>query len=365
MRGDPKSFSPRLIAQGPEGAIYVVDSSAAGARILRLTWTGTTDAPAIETPPLAAFKPAQQSAHAELLALARDESKPAAERAAALGRASRDWDKATLEVCLELLADENTDLARLAVDAIGDHPPDDKETQERVAGTLQDKLLQGPLPVRRSLYIALGKLGTKVDSVPEWIFEATSVTPDVHTNRYLFQAHARAAEMPAGWATELMLGNLEVALLDVNPEPEERVRLKKFVVATAEQMRTRELANFLDKTIRDEKDFFSKLEAPLQARLLAAYQNVLVEPAINADAVAEWLQKHPQAALEVQQRAWETLAKMSTSKPQLVLPPAQALLASGKIDATLKMHVLAALTRRRDPAQRGEIDNVIEALRAK
>ena len=80
----------------------------------------------------------------------------------------------------------------------------------------------GPLSVRRSLYLALGKLGTKVDAVPEWIFEATSVTPDVHTNRYLFDGHVRAAEMPKGWATDLMLGNLEVALFDVNPEPEER-----------------------------------------------------------------------------------------------------------------------------------------------
>jgi hypothetical protein len=122
---------------------------------------------------------------------------------------------------------------------------------------MQQLLLTAPLPVRRSLYIALGKLGTKLDTVPEWIFEATSVTPDVHTNPYLFEAHVRAAEMPPGWATELMIGNLEVALFDVNPEPQERVRLKKFVVATAEQMRTRELAGFLNKVIGDEKDCLS------------------------------------------------------------------------------------------------------------
>lgn len=364
VRGEPAKFVPRLIAQGPEGAVYIVDTRAAGTRILRLTWSGTKDAPAIQTPALAAFvsKPAPQ---ADELALAVDKSKPAAERSAALGRACRAWDKATLDGCLTLLADENADLARLAADALGDHLPNDKEAQEQMAAYMQDKLLSAPLPVRRSLYLALGKLGTKLDTVPEWIFEATSVTPDVHTNRHLFQAHGRAAEIPPGWATELMLGNLEVALFDVNPEPEERVRLKKFVVATAEQMRTRELAGFLDKAIRDEKDYFSKLEAPLQTRLLAAYQNVLVEPAIHADAVALWLDKHPQAALEVQQAAWETLAKVGASKPELIIGPAKALVSSGKLDASLKPHVLAALTRHRDPAKRGEVDALIDAVNAR
>ncbi len=362
VRADPAMCAPRLAAIGPDGAIYVLDGRAAGARILRLTWSGTKDTPATETLPLTAVESPPAARQEELVALAKNKARPPAERAAALGRASRAWDTATLEACLELLADENADLARLAADAIGDHLPEDKETHQRLADAMQQKLLSAPLPVRRSLYIALGKLGTKLDTVPEWIFEATSVTPDVHTNPYLFQAHARAAETPAGWATELMLGNLEVALLDVNPEPQERVRLKKFVVATAEQMRTRELANFLDKTIRDEKDYFSKLEAPLQARLLAAYQNVLVEPAINADAVATWLARHPQAAAEAQHAAWDTLAKVGTSKPELVVAPAKAIVASGMIDPQIKASVLAALARHRDPAKRGEIDAVMESL---
>jgi hypothetical protein len=294
--------------------------------------------------------------------MAQEKPRPSAERAAALGRACEQWDRRALDVCLALLLDDDADLARLAADALGDHLPDDAETQAHVFGTAQQKILAGPLPVRRSLYIALGKLGTKLDAVPEWVFEATSVTPDVHPSRYLFEAHARAAEMPAGWGTELMLGNLEVALFDVNPEPEERARLKKFVVATAEQMRTRELANFLDKSIRDEKDYFSKLDAPLQARLLAAYQNVLVEPAIHADAVATWLAKHPQAAQEVQQAAWDTLAKVGVSKPELIIAPAKTVVAAGKIDPSLKPTVLKALEKHRDPAKRGEIDGLIGSI---
>ena len=362
MRGDLAKFAPWIVTQGPEGAIYIIDASPAAPRMLRLTWSGTKESPAINTPALSAFQPPQPVTHADNLAIAQEKPRPSAERAAALGRACEKWDKATLDVCLALLVDDETDLARLAADALGDHLPDDAETQAHVFGTAQQKILAGPLPVRRSLYIALGKLGTKLDAVPEWVFEATSVTPDVHPSRYLFEAHARAAEMPAGWGTELMLGNLEVALFDVNPEPEERVRLKKFVVATAEQMRTRELANFLDKSIRDEKEYFSKLDAPLQVRLLAAYQNVLVEPAIHADAVATWLAKHPAAAVEVQQAAWETLAKVGTSKPELVIAPAKAIVAAGKIDPSLKPKVQKALEKQRDPAKRGEIDGLIGAV---
>jgi len=254
-------------------------------------------------------------------------------------------------------------LQRLAADALGEHPPDDAETQERISDAMQQKFFLAPLPVRRSIYIARGKLGSKLDSVPEWIFEASSVTPDVHTNRYLFDGHARAAETPKGWATELMLGNLEVALFDPNPEPEERQRLKKFVVATAEAMRTHELANFLDKSIGDEKDYFSKLDGPLQARLLTAYQNVLVEPAIHADAVALWLEKHPAPAPEVQLAAWQTLAKVGTSKPELTTGLAKTLLASGKFDPALRSSVTAALERQRTAANRGEIDLLLEAVK--
>jgi hypothetical protein len=364
MRGDDKTFRPTAAKVGPEGAIYPADSRAADAsRIYRLTWSGTKAAPAIETAPLAKHEAQSPPSPADALSIAVNKAKSPAERAAALGLACRAWDKQVLEACLELLLDEQPDLQRLATDALGDHPPDDAETQQSIADAMQQQLLSGPLSVRRSLYLALGKLGTKLDSAPEWIFEATSVTPDAQTNRYLFDAHVRAAEMPKGWATELMLGNLEVALFDPNPEPEERQRLKKFVVATAEAMRTRELVDFLNKSIRDEKDYFSKLDAPLQARLLAAYQNVLVEPAINADAVAQWLEKHLSAAPEVLLAGWQTLAKVGTSKPELTIGLAKALLASGTVDPALKPRVSAALERQRTPANRGEIDALLEAVK--
>ena len=59
-----------------------------------------------------------------------------------------------LYVRLALLVDDDADLARLAADALGDHLPDDAETQGDVFWTAQQNILAGPLPVRRSLCIA-------------------------------------------------------------------------------------------------------------------------------------------------------------------------------------------------------------------
>jgi hypothetical protein len=294
----------------------------------------------------------------------QDASQPIPARAAAIGAASRQWDKSVREVCLKLSASENMDLRRLAADALGNHLPEDEPTLKELADALQNQLLRSPPTLQRSLYLALGKLGTKVDAVPEWIFEATSVTPQVQANRHTFDGHVRAVELPKGWGAELLIGNLEVALFDPNPEPEERQRLKLFVTATAEAMRTRELADFLDRTIRDEKDYFSKLDAPLQVRLLAAYQNVHIEPPVRADAVALWLSKHPQAIADVQGAAWETLAKLGTEKPDSLAIAARAALAF-KPNAELKTLIASALGPHRVVGKRTEIDDLLDQLKAK
>jgi quinoprotein glucose dehydrogenase len=358
LRGGDK-FNPQHVKQGSDGAIYVDGER----RILRLTWSGKDDMPAIALPAIAEAPPTASAPSREVaLALLTDATKPTPARAAALAAVAQHWDDSVLDALLALVADKNADLARLAADAIGEHLPDDKMAQETIADVLQQQLLRAPPAVQRSLYLALGKLGRKLDTVPEWIFEATSVTPQVQSNRHAFDGHVRAAEMPEGWATELLIGNLEVALFDPNPEPEERQRLKLFVTKTAEAMRTKELATFLDRTIRDEKDYFSKLDAPLQARLLVAYQNVLVEPAVRADAVALWLSKHPQAAGDVQLAAWETLAKLGTEKPDSLVVAAKAAVAT-KPAAGLKTHVVQALAPHRDAGQRTEIDDLLDQLR--
>lgn len=359
LRGDEK-FVPKQATQSTDGAIHLTE---ADGRILRLTWSGKDGIPAIPLPMVTEPPAASPSLSREsALALLADATKPTPARAAALAAAVQQWDAAVLDALTALLADKNADLARLAADAIGEHLPDDKMAQETIAGAMQHQLLRAPPAVQRSLYLALGKLGRKLDTVPEWIFEATSVTPQLQANRHSFDGHVRAAEMPEGWAPELLIGNLEVALFDPNPEPEERQRLKLFVTKTAEAMRTKELATFLDRTIRDEKDYFSKIDAPLQARLLAAYQNVLIEPAVRADAVALWLRKHPQAAAEVQLAAWETLAKLGTEKSDSLVVAAKAAIAA-KPDAEQKALIVKALQPHRVAGNRSEIDDLLDQLR--
>jgi hypothetical protein len=127
-------------------------------------------------------------------------------------------------------------------------------------------------------------------------------------------------------------------------------------------MRTRELADFLNRTIRDERDYFSKLDLPLQVRLLAAWQNVLVDPPVRADAVAEWLAKHPAAASEVQVAAARSLARLGTEKPEALATVARQMLAA-KADSGLRNNVAKALERHRVKDKPGEIDKLVEALR--
>jgi hypothetical protein len=130
------------------------------------------------------------------------------------------------------------------------------------------------------------------------------------------------------------------------------------VVATAEAMRTRELAGFLDALLHGEEDLLVKMEAPLEARLIAAYQNVQVDPPIQADAVAEWLAKHPGGPVEVEIAAMETLSLVGTTKGDFAAALADRLLAApdttvalarrllaGRLGASLRPQVIQALRR--------------------
>jgi hypothetical protein len=173
----------------------------------------------------------------------------------------------------------------------------------------------------------------------------------------------------------LILGNLDVALNLPITEPQERQRIKQFVVATAEAMRTRELSTFLDALLRGEEDLLVKMEAPLEARLIAAYRNVLVDPPINADAVLQWLGKHPGGPVEVELAALETASLVGTTKPDALTALAERLLAkpataalvarrllSGNIDRALLPKVLGALRRHAANDPTGELTKLIQDL---
>ena len=178
-----------------------------------------------------------------------------------------------------------------------------------------------------ALRLALGKLAAAgVEDAAEWGFESMSVTHKPTTPKEVFEAHVRALEMVPGAAKELMIGNLDVALNLPEADPKERQRIKQFVVLTAEAMRTKELSDFLDALLRGEEDLFVKIEAPLEVRLIATYRNVEVKPPINADAVVEWIEKHPGGPAEVEIAALETISVVGTTKQDSLIKLADRLL---------------------------------------
>ena len=143
--------------------------------------------------------------------------------------------------------------------------------------------------IERAMRLLLAAVGKNRGGRPNGVLSRCRSRIGLNTSRYVFDAHVRALEMVPGAAKELMIGNLDVALNMPEVEPQERQRLKEFVTLTAEAMRTRELAEFLDALLTGEEDLFAMIEAPLEVRLLACYQNVLVEPPIHADAVVRWI----------------------------------------------------------------------------
>jgi hypothetical protein len=199
-------------------------------------------------------------------------------------------DATAFEALLLMLDHEDANIQRLATDALGDHPPAAEEDRRRLLQALQRHLFAAKPGVPRGALLAHGKLAKNLDEA-EWTFEATSVTYRAHMGPQIFDAHVRALEMTKDAARDLLLGNLDVAVNFPDADAKERQRMKEFVVATAEAMRTRELATFLDALLWGEDDLVVNRK-PLRgpADFTA---NIQVEPPINADAVAEWLGKHP------------------------------------------------------------------------
>jgi hypothetical protein len=188
--------------------------------------------------------------------------------------------------------------------------------------------------------LALGRLAVDLGiDTAEWGFESMSVTHSRKTPPEVFACHVQALEMVPGAAKELMLGNLDVALNFPEADPKERQRLKEFVTLTSEGMKTRELAVFLDALLTGEDDLFVKLEAPLEVRLLACYRNVKADPPIHADAVVQWLEKHPGGPVEVEIAALETISIVGTTKPEALRTLADKLLASPEHTVTIAQRI--------------------------
>jgi hypothetical protein len=272
-------------------------------------------------------------------------------------RTPRSIDKETL---LALLHNDDADEVRRAAEQVALSPPQKREdllaTAEAVKaalGTTRDAVAE------QALRLALGTLAAAgVEDAAEWGFESMSVTHSKKTPPEVFASHVRALEMVPGAAKELMIGNIDVALNFPDADPKERERLKEFVTRTAEAMRTRELARFLDELLTGEDNLFVKMEAPLEARLIRCYQNVKADPPIKADAVVAWLDKHPGGPADVEVAALETISLLGATKADAAPKLAERLLAqpdsavaiaqgliAGRINRSLLPQVKQALQR--------------------
>lgn len=287
------------------------------------------------------------------------------------------------EVVLRQLGDNDPRAVEKAAQTLQEFQPKNQDELSNLAEAVKSALsVTRDAAAETALRLALGKLaasGAKdspdwaLETI-EWGFESMSVTHKPSTPPEVFDAHARALEMVPGAAKELMLGNLDVALNLPETDPIERQRLKEFVTLTAEKMRTRELAVFLDALLQSEGDFLAKIEAPLEERLLRCYKNVKADLPINGDALVTWLEKHPGGPVEVDLTALDVLYSVGTTQGEATTKLVERLLTDapsaiamaqrfkdGKLDRRLLPTAKRALEQhqRRMPS-----DQIQQALRS-
>jgi hypothetical protein len=281
------------------------------------------------------------------------------------------------ETLLKMLADGDAKDLVEAAKAIEKAPPQNRDELNQVAEAVKSALsITRDVPAQCALRLALGMLAAAgVEDAAEWGFESMSVTYNAKTPPEVFDAHARALEMVPGAAKELMLGNLDVALNFPDADPKERQRIKEFVVLTAEALKTRELSDFLDALLTGEEDLFVKIEAPLEARLIACYRRVQSKEPLNADAVVTWLEKHPGGPPSVEIAALETISTVGATdseagtklaarfleKPADTITIANSLLA-GRIHKKLQPQILTALRRHAPSDTTGQIKKLLDDL---
>jgi hypothetical protein len=279
---------------------------------------------------------------------------------------------------LALLSAQDPASVRDATAALQKSPPTKRDELIALAEAVKSSLASTrDAALERELRLALGTLAAAgVEDAAEWGFESMSVTHRRTTHPEVFDAHVRALEMVPGAAKELMIGNLDVAINLPEADPKERQRLKEFVTLTAEKMRTRELADFLDALLTGEDDLFVKIEAPLEARLIACYRNVKSDPPINTDALVKWLEKHPGGPPEIEIAALEVISTVGTTKKDFTSTLTERLLAQrtsaiqigqrlaeGKIDRSLLPQVRAALEKHASMQPSDDIQRLLSKLK--
>ena len=324
MKSDDPLFRPCQMLTGPDGAIYVVDwrtdSGGAGrlwgdgkhGRIYRLTWDGTKDHPALATRPMDSwdkirkqndeellktlasenFSDRQKAQRelvrrgekhrAALLKLLGDEAQPLRVRIAALGVLHSFWNADVASHFRALLKDNEADLRRLAVEALGMYG---EGRGLSVSLLLED----GDPAVRRAAALALGR--TAAPGMADVLVNVLAA--DEGKDVVLHDGLVRAVEM---------CGKIGIERLLSLAESGEQKKLDR-VVETFAALRTRPAADAIPQLLKSPH-----LSIRERADLIRSYTNYLLDPPVTLEPALDYLVKHPHETLAVKLAGLEVLS---------------------------------------------------------
>lgn len=424
-------FKPIQAVVGPDGAVYVADMRTGSwgdfvegkeGRILRLSWSGTEEHPAMPLAPLDrwakramgtddelvasleqpehewrllaldALERRGDAARPRLIALALDGKAEPRARSAAMSGAGRLWNDAVEDAMVGLLGDGHLELRRLAAELLGRNAGGGRVRETSLAALTRVLTEDREPAVRRAAALSLGRLASLL---PEEHADRRAAARSLWTNyrasdgsdQFLHDGMLRALERLGG------AGLAPIGELARSTQSDDRA----FAVGALEALRTRAGAELVAAALRDDDGW-----TPEQARrLLAAFRGFQLEPPLDPTPVGTWLEKHPRAPVEVQVEALVTLGLMATAdsarvvpvvlrilqhpesslrraaiqaiKDQRILaaarPLAEALRSSGK-DAAERLDIVAALAAlqpggrfaqfRSDPGVRGVVAELFE-----
>jgi quinoprotein glucose dehydrogenase len=363
MKSDDPLFRPCQAVLGPDGAIYIVDwrtdSGGAGrlwgdgkhGRIYRLTWTGTKDTPAIAPRPMDSWSKIVKGTDEELMkALASvnasdrhlaqselrrrgprfrkalieiltDKEQALPTRVAALGVLHTFWNSDVEEAVRTLFGEDEPDLRRLAVEALGHH--------QAARGTTVVGLLEDTHPaVRRAAALALAR--TAAPGTAYAVVQA--LENDEGKDVILFDGLVRAVEA---------YGKTGIDRLLALAESGDKKKLNR-VVEVFTALRTRPAAEALAQLLKSPH-----LEIRQRADLLRSYSNYLLDPPISLDPALDYLLKNMEEDRTVK------------------LAGLEALSVSGGLKGEKGRKLLLALLEDDDPALRLSVIRGCEDVRLK
>ncbi len=368
MTSEDGLFRPCQALQGPDGAIYIVDwrtdSGGAGrlwgdgehGRIYRLSWSGTDAEPAIELQPKDTWSKISRATDKQLWSMldgpdlqirkravnelakrSKNNSRPFVDfvrershtlpgRIAAMGGACRDFDADSLELMMEMLSDPSPEIRRTAANAISWHAEPGQVSDTQLTELLNHLDDSDPAS-QRAIALMAGQLASSLPAdadlrrdIAAGLFESTMLLD--RADVYLFDGFVRGIERiePQGpaYLTEVLT---ESAPSDSSPDDASGRR--KIAVACLESMRTRSAADTIDGFLTRDT---SRIPPEQLSRVIATYRQVLVEPPIKAVALADWLESHPDADLEVRITAFETIGLVGGVDEQRLAQTALGLL---------------------------------------